>query len=418
MKKLLYIIFAFGLIVQSCNNNDFEYKFDKTPDKRIKEKVDSYYNILTSSEYGWKTLYYPNEDEYGGYQFLISFDEKGNASIISDLKGERDTSLYKIKAEQDLMLIFDTSSQFHILTDPSKDNPGKGVGGDFEFLFEEVSNEKIVLKGKIGGSEMILYPAGKSTEDEIKNMNIFTKLILNDPGASFFREINTTKGFERNISFSYFDNREVKLAYKNDNGKVIIEDRKIYFTNQGFSLKNPIFIKGMTLEKFEYSVDSKLFNIIDSEIEGSIKYSNTPIFAVNGAADAFLSHNFYALIAYSNPLMEAYEIIKQNIPGIYEFQLYTKWGYFLAFNPDIQSKWAGFSGITFGKAGEDLIINTWTNNAYGDWWQALYYAPENAGQLFITILTDPQGMYIFPYRNDFYLISKTYPNHYFRITPK
>ena len=418
MKKLLYIFIAFGLILQACNNDDFENKFDKSPDQRIKERIQKYSEILTSPEYGWKTLYYPSEDSYGGFQFQINFDDLGVASVIGDITGEIDTSLYKIKAEQDILLSFVTYSQFHKLSDPIEGNPGDGIGGDFEFFFKEITAEKIVLKGKIGGSTMVLYPAEESTENGIKNMNIFSKLLKNVPNAPFFREIDVTEGFGSNISFAYSDNREVTITFKTGDGEVKNERRKIYFTPSGFSFSEPVEVEGKAIEKFNLNIDSELFEIVDSEIKGSVKYSNAPAFTIEGGVDAFLAHNFYGVVGYSDPLKESFNIIKNSISGFNAFQLYSQWGYFIGFNPTIDDAWAGFAGITYGKAGEDIIVNQWAYNVIGSWWKDIYNAPDDAGKVFTTILFEPNGMYVVPDGAGFILVSKAYPMYYFKVSPK
>lgn len=417
MKKLLYIFIAIGLIFQACDNDSFEDKFDKNPDQRIKERIQNYSDILTSPQYGWKTLYYPNEDSYGGYQFLINFDEMGNASIISDLTGERDTSLFKVKAIQDITLAFETYSQLHKLTDPIEGSPGDGIGGDFEFLFDEVTAEKVVLKGRIAGSKMVLYPATETTEDEIMNMNIFTKFLSNPPDAPFFREINVTEGVSSNISFSYGDNREVTLTYKSETGEISQEKRKIHFTSTGFSFKEPLTVDGKSIENFAFNLETKLFDIAGSDIKGSVTYSNAPAFPVVGAADALLASNFYVFTGFSDPLNEAYKNLKASIPGLAGLQLYVQWGYLLAFDPTRENKHAGFSDFVLSKAEgeEDLITTTWEYGAFGDWWGEIYNEPNNAGKIFLQVITDPEGMYVVPSGGSFYLVSKSYPSYYFKI---
>jgi len=157
-----------------------------------------------------------------------------------------------------------------------------------------------------------------------------------------------------------------------------------------------------------------VFEVAESEIKGSIKYFNAPTFEFKGAVDGFLANSFYIISDYSNPFMKIYKNIANSISGFGGFQLYPSSGLLLGYNSTKEKRHAGF-WIDFVKTEEDLLKLNWGGYVYGDWWNEIYYVPDNMGQIFLNVLTEPNGLYVVPIGNTFYLISKAYPNYYFKV---
>lgn len=154
MKKIfniLYTCLALLLLV-SCNNG-YESVFSESADERVKKAMEEYRTILLSSPDGWKATMV---SEFGGaYMFYFDFKEDGTVTMISDFNDSTAqfavTGTYLMKALQRITLSFDTYSYVHLLADPDGSVNGGvdgiGLGTDFEFAFDDVTEDNIALVG-------------------------------------------------------------------------------------------------------------------------------------------------------------------------------------------------------------------------------------------------------------------------------
>ena len=117
---LKYLIVSF-LILQltSCTNNDAEQKFDQSPTERLNAQQKELKDLLLSSEFGWKAVYFTDDSQLGGYTHLFKFAADGTVQMASDF--DEDTSIsksqYEIQLGSTVSLVFTTKSRIHLLSD-------------------------------------------------------------------------------------------------------------------------------------------------------------------------------------------------------------------------------------------------------------------------------------------------------------
>ena len=151
-------------------------------DERKKAASDSIIAELIAPQFGWKVNYQPSPQS-GTFLILLKFDNAGNLKIKSDIVAGEDTFFdaditYRIDNGIGTELIFETYSVFHLLQEQ--------LGGEFEFLFLEKSNNNLIFQSKTdGGNPTILTfePAGEFDENLLSGeiTNNLRKTIIQDP---------------------------------------------------------------------------------------------------------------------------------------------------------------------------------------------------------------------------------------------
>ncbi|MDR3246687.1 MAG: DUF4302 domain-containing protein [Prevotellaceae bacterium] len=152
MKKILFM-FILPLLLQSCLFEE-ENNFDNTATERAQQTKDAAAAALKNNANGWVLHYFANL-EYGGYNYLISFDGQ-QATILSELADSdyKDSCLYQVKTEQGVILTFDTYSELlHFFRDPME----SGLDGDYEFIVTKVEPGEISLQGKTSLHKLRLF---------------------------------------------------------------------------------------------------------------------------------------------------------------------------------------------------------------------------------------------------------------------
>jgi hypothetical protein len=172
MKKILLICFIAAAAISSCRKDD-KSVFDKSPDERLKEKLDAYQAQLSGAQNGWKGLLRVDSGRGATFSFYFKFNNENRVVMLSDFDSlsavTPKESSYRLKALQQPSLIFDTYSYLHVLADPDETVNGgvRGAGllSDFEFYFDSNNADTIKLVGRFNGSKMTLMRATKPEED-------------------------------------------------------------------------------------------------------------------------------------------------------------------------------------------------------------------------------------------------------------
>ncbi|WP_203967470.1 DUF4302 domain-containing protein [Capnocytophaga stomatis] len=181
MKKYLFLMVLIGMI--SCKKDD---NLGISPSEKNLQNISELRKKLTEAPYGWKVIYFPktdsllfaNKDEilekdplfrerygYGGYFFLMKFDEKGTVQMRADYDPksltETKESEFEIKQNTFTQLSFTTFNYIHrLVNDKWSGNSdfiyaGKNFENNLVFktaLYIEPAREYIVfekLKSKI-----------------------------------------------------------------------------------------------------------------------------------------------------------------------------------------------------------------------------------------------------------------------------
>lgn len=167
MKNILYsILLLAGFCFNSCVSEE-EDLFDKSAAERMNEALTKYKAILQDDPQGWVMEFYPSDRSMGGYTYTAKFDN-GKVDMTSELSlnsssgdkwpaGTVVTSYYRVISEQSALLTFDTYNLlFHFFSEPRGSSDVDGYASDYEFVFMEVSEDRIVLKGKKYGNKMVM----------------------------------------------------------------------------------------------------------------------------------------------------------------------------------------------------------------------------------------------------------------------
>lgn len=285
MKK--YLLYAMSLFIAGCSftacTNEEDDIFDASPADRLNQAKEDYTNLLCSAPNGWAMQYFVDNVNEGGYTYLMKFDKNtsvkiaGNNSWIGNTYKE-ETSMYELIADNGPVLTFNTfNNVFHVFADPedvgsTADNEqGYGHRGDYEFIVMEAAADRIRLKGKKFGMEVIMTPLAEDADwtEYLANIKSKARSIFNDKfdplvldlGEKRFIVTKASTGvfnmypeggdaITETVLYPYLINPEGIRFYKP------VEDtgvQQIYFNDNGsFSLKDSdadCLVNSMSLNK-------------------------------------------------------------------------------------------------------------------------------------------------------------------------
>lgn len=159
MNKLIYTGILLVLIMFSaCSEDDFENKFDKSPEARVAEVNQSNMDILVNAENGWLG-YYGSVENVGAWAVAMKFNKDGWVKIKSDsigiipLKSFSSELTFNVNTTQTTNLVFESSCIFNIWhalkVEKQTSNGGSSVaplgGGEFQFVIKNATSERVEL---------------------------------------------------------------------------------------------------------------------------------------------------------------------------------------------------------------------------------------------------------------------------------
>ncbi|WP_406824189.1 DUF4302 domain-containing protein [Pedobacter sp. KACC 23697] len=283
MKKiLLYSLLSLTLFA-ACKKEEVLVDGQR-PEERITEAVTKYTNALTGSTTGWKAFLYP--DGGGGYSFYLNFSKDNKVTMYADLDIDpaqtSKESTYKVRALQNPTLSFDTYSYMHILADP---NPatfggaaGWGVYSDFEFTFDKLSGDSIMLTGKLLKSKLILVKASQAEQKSYNEKGLLNSIMAQvnylDANPNLYIQPDDS-GTRIQTSFDY-NNKIFSLVWE-ENGEVQTTSTGFAFTLTGIVLKEPLIYKGKSFSEFTWDTAKQVYFTMVNGTRIEIKTSVTPI---------------------------------------------------------------------------------------------------------------------------------------------
>jgi hypothetical protein len=282
MEKRLLFLFVIVSIFTACNKND-DHLFQQSPDERLNAAISSYQSKLTSAEYGWKALITVNGGNGGVYSFYFKFNDQNRVMMLSDFDSAsavtKQESSFRIKAEQQPTLIFDTYSYVHILADPNENtidvqavvNPGPvgaGLLSDFEFFFDsaKVQSDSMVLIGKVNHSVLKLTKATKTEADGFNTGQLGAAFSLNKI-LTYFKRLTIASV----SSDFYFD--EVTRTFRiQDNNGNLLDSTKIfnyYHTLNGIGFTKSIVVGNQIISRLDNLNFSSTTQTINCTVNGT-----------------------------------------------------------------------------------------------------------------------------------------------------
>ena len=307
MKRILYIL-VFMIFLLSCEK-DFEYNLDKSPTERMTEAIDKLTDVLSGSEYGWKTtIITRGKTASAGDFFVMKFApiEGGSCGQVTIANGfGSETSEFDIYHSTGVVLNFNTFNEvFHWLAKPTEWwGTETGLGGNIEYILMKNENGKLTLKGKDNENEMILEKASEQDWDmtDIQRNYASVQAVL----ARNFSGITVTKGFGATDEEPFFAKfRDVTITilalpskkgqfygldYSVDGKQVQSTVANFVFTHDELILAEPIFMGTDTVDRFTYNKDLDLWTIGNEGIEGYLSGFDLPPMDSPRAFDTFLA---------------------------------------------------------------------------------------------------------------------------------
>lgn len=312
---ILFVILGIGL--SSCDNNDFENKFDQLPDERMQLTMNEYKEILTSSEFGWKMNYsLGGSVEYMVYN-VVNFNADNTVGINSKLVDEAVHSEYKIISEADVELVFNTFNEnLTVYSYPSAQAPD-GYGGDIEFNFKSISEDKTVieLEGKVYNGKLKLTKADRDLSD-FSSVNKYVNYLAAQRTAPHMN-LAITSGLGATESepvllgldlSSMAAAADYNYNYKDE----FYTGRKmLYFDHDGMGLSTPIVVDGQEIQYFSYNEEKNRYELSSSELEGYLYASELPMYYVPGVYEEFMDNYSLTLRASFGQVWDKYIAMKK-----------------------------------------------------------------------------------------------------------
>ncbi len=433
MKYIYITLIASIAMFYSCSNSDFEEAFDKTPNERITEAITKYTDVLTTSEYGWKMSYYPNEKLMGAFHLMMKFDDKNDVQMKFELSDKNITSLYGVKAEDEILLSFDTYNFISLISDPSGFENKVGLGGEFEFNIQSACKDSIVMKSKKERRRAVMYPATefdwsnnfKKLKEIQNNLKTMPKPVTSSNDYCV-RKINFGSKLEdgETVDFNYaYNSRTIKIAYKNTKGDVEVFTRGIEFDHEGFKFNDPIKIKDMIINEFKYNEATSKF--IEPKYKGVIEYQ------INVEPLISDSNDLWDLTWHFTKDYKCSESLKPFIAKTKEILDADTIGIYLFMHSNALTNFSFMREINGGKRWNDFILESINldnlNNVAFNWSsiESLRYAynkpyaeklyKDPVTREFLDILHSPKGWLVveLEFKKKYRMISKQNKNNWF-----
>lgn len=378
MKNIYKYLIAGILILQlsACNNaTEAEQLFEKTPTERLNAQKEELSNVLLSSEFGWKAVYFTDNTVLGGYTHLFKFAADGTVQMASDF--DADTAIYKseyqIQLGSTVSLVFTTRNRIHLLSEsdnyPIPALRAKGYLGDFQFLYYGQENGEIIFKTNRSGIELRFV---KAKAEDWTNLHLNIDMEQNVIGADsrpLFRLLETNDGTKKHqFDFSFTQVTRFATANSIEAGYTVSYDMGIGYTPTGIVVSPAVEVGGQKLTNFVYN-----------NADGSFTATGT-----NGVT---------AVIRYTDKPLVLTDDYKIVLPG----KVYSRFGYY----PDDYTVDAPTNSKMFMDelakidaalpAGQYLTsIQIYFNHSLGTF---IYYTFQGRGALqhFVDVVEDPVG---------------------------
>lgn len=212
MNNFKYIaLFILFTTLWSCNDNEVDNIFNDTPTERLNKRKEELKALLKSSGQGWKTTYFTDDSQLGGYTFLMKFTDN-QVEMASDFNDEvtTETSEWDILLGATVKLSFTTRNKIHSLSDsnnaPTSDLSGQGYKGSFEFLYYGTENDEIIFRAVKDFTEVRFKKASENDWTNFQNYQNM-KNFLNDSSGHLAYQIDS-----KVYNFSYNGKNAIRFA--------------------------------------------------------------------------------------------------------------------------------------------------------------------------------------------------------------
>ncbi|MEN2399480.1 DUF4302 domain-containing protein [Flavobacterium sp. MC2016-06] len=274
------------LYLSACSNNtDADQLFDKTPTERLNAQKKELNDILLSSEFGWKAVYFTDNTVLGGYTHLFKFAADGTVQMASDFDADTDVykSEYQVQLGSTVSLVFTTKNRIHLLSEsdnyPIPALRSKGYLGDFQFLYYGQENGDIVFKTNRNGQELRFV---KATAQDWQDLHLNLDMEQNVIGADsrpLFRLLETNDGTTKHqFDFAFDPVTRFANATSIETGYAVSYNMGVGYSPTGIVVSPAVEVAGQKLTVFVYNdADGSFTATGTGGVTATIKYSNKPL---------------------------------------------------------------------------------------------------------------------------------------------
>ena len=292
MKKSLKntVLLALAMSLSFCSKNDDD---NTGNDSVTPVQNPALMKELTASPEGWKLTYVSPDDSFGGYNFLMKFDDQGKVTMLSDLSATATptTSSYRTQEEgKGLVLSFIGNNQIHLLADALQGAAGNAhTGKVYQFLYTGKEGNNLKFQNLLLGNNVSVIFEPATAADWSRTPALYKNITpLTNAAAHYYLKVSTATGTPTTYPIE-FTNRVLSL--KNTQSKVatLATEKGIAF-HRAFTLGGQSFtelervagsvppvykatVNGVTAELFYSSVPPNFFDgddykDINTTIEG------------------------------------------------------------------------------------------------------------------------------------------------------
>lgn len=199
--KQTRLLLILVVLLSACTDEiEVDAKFSDSAANRIANSQDEIRQLLQSSPEGWKTTYFTDNEQLGGFTFLFDFEDDKNVKITSDFDADFtvETSEYQVVYGSTSKLSFATNNEIHKLSDsdnfPTGDLRGQGYKGDFEFLYYGQEGEDLIFRTNRDFIELRFTKATANDWTKIEQSKIMREKLVSDASTSVYKLLAFSDG--------------------------------------------------------------------------------------------------------------------------------------------------------------------------------------------------------------------------------
>jgi len=177
---------------------------------------------LTASPEGWKLTYVSPDDSFGGYNFLMKFDDQGKVTMLSDLSATATptTSGYSTQEEgRGLVLSFIGNNQIHRLADALQGAASIAhTGKVYQFLYTGKEGNNLKFQNLLLGNNASVVFQPATAADWSRTPALYKNIApLSNNASHYYLKVSPTTGSPTTYPIE-FTNRVLSL--KNTPSKI------------------------------------------------------------------------------------------------------------------------------------------------------------------------------------------------------
>ena len=338
----------------ACSDDDDV--FSEESGVRLQAVIDECNTVLRGAENGWKMVYYPKVESYGGYTFLFKFGAKNRVEMISDFDTSTGTDYsYNFNTSESVVLTFDSYSPLHRLADPQypapdySDKKGYGVEGDFEFVVQRVTTDTLYLVGKKNRVELPLTRATSEDWQLVGQMAEMSRCFVlgeNDRLGMMVNGVLMPSGLVELDDIYHI----CEISYKDGDGDSFSVESPYIMTDKGCRFMQEIEVDGIKFSGLNVDLSAGFDNreFVSDDASGGIRFfiqnfaplnltrDQVPTYVPNkniASVDLLRTANGddarYLITEMSADLEAQRDIIREELPNFIDFymELNRKDGY-------------------------------------------------------------------------------------------